>query len=173
MADTFTFLSSVTVSSAVSSISFSSIPQTYTDLYILLSPHTDRVSYINADLSIAINGNTASAKRAFWASAAGVVGNNGGIEGLVQGGNAGVTNQSFVFGPTTIYIPNYTNSSAKALITNWTAEGLTTDLDNARNGMSGVSYSGTAAITSITLSPNSGTNWTQHSTFYLYGIKNS
>jgi hypothetical protein len=175
MPSTFNIISSVTVgSTAVANVTLSSIPQTYTDLYLVFSPHTNRTSYINSDMSLSINGSNANIlTSAIFSSSTGVNGSTG-VQALMQGGYDGlVTNQSLVFGPTSIYFVNYTNSNLKSYGIEFTAEGNTSDMDQARTGFSAGLNSNTAAITSITIAPNSGTNFVQHSSFYLYGISKS
>jgi hypothetical protein len=174
MANTYTFISSITVGSGgAASATFSSIPQTYSDLHIVFSPHTDRAGYINSDMALSINGSTSLVtQRAVYSSGTGANSSTG-VQALFQGGYNGIaTGQSFVFGPTTIYIPNYTSSVYKSLGVDFTAEGNTSDRDQARNGISTLLWSSNSAITSISIAPTSG-NFVQYSTFYLYGIKNS
>jgi hypothetical protein len=158
-------------SAGAASVTFSSIPQTgYTDLQILLSPHTDRASYANADLALQFNGSSVSNGKSIYSANTNTV-ISGSLIALVQGGNNSLTgDQNLVFGPTSLYIPNYTGSTNKSVSIEFTAEGNSTDIEQTRNGMSALLWGNTAAITSITLSPNSGTIWTQNSTFYLYGI---
>jgi hypothetical protein len=171
MAANYVLLGEITVGTAVASVTFSNIPQTgYTDLYLLFSPHTDRASYANADLSIEFNGSAVTAGKAVYSANTNTI-LSATLLGLVQGGNDALTaNQSLVFGPSSLYIPNYTGSYNKSFSVDFTAEGNSTDLDQTRNGFSTPMWNNTAAITSIKLSPNGGTNWTQYSTFYLYGI---
>jgi hypothetical protein len=174
MPTTYNFISSITVGSGgVASVTLSSIPQTYTDLQLVFSPHTTRGGYINADMNLSINSSNASiTSKQIFSSSTGV--NSNGGQALFQGGYDGIgANQSLVFGPTTIYFPNYTNSAVKSYGVDFTAEGNTADKDQARNGFSAGLNSSTAAITSISIAPNSGTDFVQGSTFYLYGIKNS
>ena len=172
MAHTYSKISTYTVgSSGISSVSFLNIPQTYTDLYILFSPHTDRVSYANADLAIEFNGSSVPNGRALYTTNTNTA-TSGNLIALVQGGNNSLAaNQNLVFGPSSLYIPNYTGLFYKSISIDFVAEGNSTDIEQTRIGMSGLLWSNTAAITSIKLSPNSGTIWTQHSTFHLYGIK--
>jgi hypothetical protein len=156
---------------SAASVTFSNIPQTgYTDLQIMMSPHTDRASYANADLALQFNGSSVSNGKAIYSANTNTV-ISGSLIALVQGGNNSLTgDQNLVFGPTSLYIPNYTGSTNKSVSIEFTAEGNSTDIEQTRNGMSSLLWTNTSAINSITLSPNSGTNWTQNSTFYLYGI---
>jgi hypothetical protein len=174
MASTYNLISSITVGSGgAASATFSSIPTNYTDLHIVFSPHNNRSGYISSDMALSINGSTSSfTQRCVFSSSTGV-NSSAGIQALHQGGyDSLVTNQSLVFAPTTIYFPNYRSSSNKSMSVDFTAEGNTTDMDQARNGMSALLWSNSAAITSISISSSTLT-YSQHSTFYLYGIKNS
>jgi hypothetical protein len=171
---TYKLISSITVGSGgAATATFSSIPQTYTDLYIVFSPHNTRSNYISSDMALGINGSTASVtQRCVFSSSSGV-NSSAGIQALFQGGyDSLVANQNLVFGPTSIYFPNYTSSNFKSMSVDFTAEGATTDKDQARNGFTALLWSNTAAITSITIESTSHT-FVQHSTFYLYGINNS
>lgn len=167
----YVLLEKITVGAAgASSVTFSGIPQTgYTDLQLAFSPHTDRGGYANADMSLEINGSTSITSKAIYSSSSGI--STAGLQALFQGGNDGLAaNQSLVFGPTTIYFSNYTSSNYKSYSVEFTAEGATADMDQARNGFAAGLWSSTSAINSIKISPNSGTSFTQYSTFYLYGV---
>jgi hypothetical protein len=163
-------ISSVEVSSPVASVTFSSIPSGYTDLLVAMSPHTNRSGYPNADMALEVNGSTANLtyRSICNSSTFSPILNSTGIVALFQGGNdGGGTN---FFGPTTIYIPNYTSSNYKSMSIDYAAVANSTDLDRPRSGLTSLLWSNTAAITSIKISPNSTTSFTAGAEFYLYGI---
>ena len=73
------------------------------------------------------------------------------------------------FSSSEIYVPNYASSNYKSV----SADSVTEN--NATGALAGLTaglWSNTAAITTVTLTPQSG-NFVQYSSAYLYGIKNS
>ncbi len=173
MADTFTLISSVTVGSGgASSISFTSIPGTYTDLCLKLSTRSDDGTASRRQLKVAYNGSTSdfTGRRLYGEdggtgsdSLSGSTGNSFGI----TDGDASTAN---TFGSAEIYIPNYAGSSYKSSSTDSVIENnSSTTYDN---WLTANLWSQTAAITSITVTLTGG-NFKQYSTAYLYGIKNS
>lgn len=168
MANTYTLIASNTVGSGgVSSVSFSSIASTYTDLLIKIS---SRATAVTVTAKISFNGVTTNlTSRQIYGdgSAASSLSSASVIESY------GTTNASSytanAFASADIYIPNYTSSNYKSVSVDSVTESNQTDTLMA---MAAGLWSATNAITSITLTPNSG-NFAQYSTFYLYGIKNS
>jgi hypothetical protein len=166
--NTFTKIASVTVGSGgASSIDFSSIPATYTDLCIKLSARTT-VAARDDFFKIKFNGSSTNftAKVLYGSgSNAASFSDTSGYAGTVDAANA--TANTFNNGE--IYIPNYAASTNKSFSTDTVQE------DNQTQAfaifVAGL-WSQTAAITSIGLFPNSG-NFVQYSTATLYGIKNS
>lgn len=169
MANTYTLIASNTVGSGgVSDITFSSIPQTYTDLVIKISGKTaSGDSNSNDPLNLSFNGSsanfTATVMYGTGSTAAGTTNSYYSIA------NSSGTNTSNTFGNAEIYIPNYSSSTNKALLNDGVTEGNQTA---AISILTAGLRSNTAAITSITITPAVST-FVQHSTAYLYGIKNS
>lgn len=174
MANTMTLISSSTVSTPTRTVTFSSIPQTYTDLKLVMSTRTDYGSAGGQEVEIALNSITtgyssmmlytntgtgaasASAANPFYTWAAGAV-------------TTGSTANAFA--NSELYIPNYTNAIVKS---------ASTDSVTENNGspvfinMVGHTSTNTAAVTSISIYAwQSFINFVANSTFYLYGIKNS
>ena len=172
MANTYTAIQTVTVGSGgASSIQFTSIPQTYTDLVILLSGRTTRNDTAD-DIGIEFNNTTGvySNKRLF-----GYSGSTSGAISDASAGNEGgmasaATATSNTFGSTYIYIPNYTSSNNKSISTDSVSE---TNSGNAVQVLVAGLATVTSAITSIKLLSRNSGNWVQYSTATLYGIKNS
>ena len=172
MATTYTLINSTTVGSGgVSSVTFSSIPNTYTDLVVKVSVRSSS-SGQGYGLYCRFNNDSSGNYSWIWlrgvGSSAGSGGNTGSsliLTGLLDT-NGDTSN---TFSSHEIYIPNYTSSNYKS---------TTSDNVTENNGTTAFAYmvaglwSATAAITSITLSPASD-NFVQYSTFYLYGISNS
>jgi len=162
----FKIASSTVGSGGVSSITFSSIPNTYTDLIVKFCGNG---SVVNTALYMQFNGSSSSYTGRY------LRGNGSAANSYTQvdfpnsvygtylsGSNASQTNQEF-------YIPNYASSNFKS---------VSVDAVEERNGTTAYAmltaglWSNTAAITSITLAPDSGV-LLEHATATLYGIKNS
>ena len=163
---TFTKIESVTVGSGgVASVSFSSIPATYTNLVIKGSMRMD-LSSANAwnYNTITFNGSSSSYTGKY------VSGNNtsilnGSPTAIYAYGNT-QTASANIFSNFEIYVPNYTSSSYKSV----SVDGVTEQ--NGGDGLCNLGaylWSNTSAITSITITPIV-TNVMQYSTFTLYGI---
>jgi hypothetical protein len=172
MALTYTLIASNTVGSSVASVTFSSIPSTYTDLVLKISA---RLSGGAVTQSGSIYFNTAAADSAWRnlfgnGSTVGASSSNAQNE-IYAGEWPAASAVANTFSNTEIYIPNYTGSQQKSVSVDSTAEdNSTTAIVNLIGGLS----TKTAAITSITLGPyGGGQNIVQYSTFYLYGIKKS
>ena len=171
MATTHYLISKQTVGSGgASSITFSNIPQTYTDLCLVVSPRTDRASIATDYLKITFNSNTSSYSGIQLRGDGSTTG-SGTFSGIGATQYAGEINASTsttnTFSNVQIYIPNYTSSNYKsysvesAMENNATANYLTLDA-----GL----WSNTAAITSIAIAPGVGTNFVQYTTASLYGV---
>ena len=169
---TMTLIASNTVGSGgVSSVTFSSIPQTgYTDLKIVSStrfssgPGNGTVyMYFNADTTAS---NYTTERLLGDGSSA--------SSGSYNSPNTFYTNLSSTtantFTSSDIYIPNYTSSTVKSFSVDSAQENMSSSgLLNITAGI----WSGTAAITSVQITSYTTDIFAQYSTFYLYGIKNS
>lgn len=154
--------------SAQASLTFSSIPQTFTDLYLLVSA---RLSSTNSEgLFVEFNGSTSgySARDLYGtgSSAASSVNPYGITSKLFIGSQASSAQTSSTFNNTSVYIPNYTSSNAKSVSTENVMEtnATATNMDV----LAGL-WTGTAAITSIVITSNNG-NLVQYTSATLYGI---
>jgi hypothetical protein len=155
--------SPITVGTSVSSVTFSSIPNTYTDLKILCSTRT-ATSAVGDAVFLSLSG-TLSAKR-LQGNGASATSDTDYYGAWNDGANATAS----TFGNTEFYIPNYAGSNAKSFSSDSVSENNGT---TAYASIIAHLSSSTSAITSITLATESGANFVQYSTFYLYGIKNS
>ena len=153
--------------SGASNITFSSIPQTYTDLKIVLSARTNRSGFSYDNIVIYPNGSSSSLSGRY------ILGYGSGYtagtdtSGLGAAGADGDSATGSVFSNVEIYIPNYTSSINKPFITDAVLENNGTD---GRQGMTASLWSNTAAITSLEIRPSSGPNFVQFTTATLYGI---
>lgn len=173
MADTFVKIASVTVGSGgASSIDFTSIPSTYTDLVVKLSTRSDRASQYISDLTVRFNGSSSGySYRGLYGTGSSASSYSG---SSAAQGYAGVTDAaaatSNTFGNAEIYIPNYAGSNQKS----FSADAVQEDNQSAaRIDLNADLWTGTAAINQVTIYPHAGTNFVQYSTAVLYGIKNS
>jgi len=173
MANTLKKIQTVTVGSGGSAtIEFTSIPQTYTDLKIVLSVRSDRSSGTQSDFQLRFNGNSSNySRRTVQGSGSAASSVSGSAESYGFIGTATQdTDTASVFGSAEVYIPNYTSANNKSYSADVVRE------NNATSGFQGLIaglWSNTAAITSITFYVESNTqNFKQYSTATLYGVSN-
>lgn len=170
---TYKLIASNTVGSGgVASVTFSSIPSTYTDL-VLKGSVRSALGGDNEDLAFQFNNDTTTNKsyRRLLGFGSGVLSDNGSSVDIMTAGliNASTTTAS-TFGSVEIYIPNYASSNAKSSSVDTVSE---TNATVAYASLAANVWTGTAAITSIKIFGANLANLVQYSTFYLYGIKNS
>jgi hypothetical protein len=166
MANTFVALATVTVGSGgAASIDFNSIPQTYTDLQLLISARDNDGGY-GSGLSLAFNGTSWGSNRELYSY------NGSPGTGLTSGESVGNGNgaTASTFGNSSVYIPNYTDSNTKVASGDGVSEN--NNANNVLLAFHAIKSTITAAITSISINPG-GTLFLQYSTATLYGIKNS
>jgi hypothetical protein len=166
--DTFIKIASVTVGSGgASSIDFTSIPSTYTDLCLKISL---RGTYAGLGDNIRLNinskgANTGVTNRTLLGTGSSALSGTG--DQMVFTGD---TATASTFGNGEIYFPNYTSSANKSISADTVSENNGTTGYNFLNAML---WSYTEAITSIVLTSAAAANFKQYSTATLYGIKNS
>ena len=164
---TYNLIATTTVGAGgASSIDFTGIPQTYTDLKVVLSV---RSSDGSGSLRVQPNGLTTNL------SSRRLEGSGSGASSATDGSIIfiyAVTISSYtasVFSNIEIYIPNYAGSTYKSVSADGVMENNATEA--YQNLVAGL-WSNTAAITSLTLAKSSGT-FVQYSSASLYGIKSS
>lgn len=176
MPNTYSLISSNTLSTTAATVTFSGIPASYTDLVISASARTNRAA--SQDIwKIVINSDTT----ANYSDTAlrGLGSGNSGVpvsdrqtnsSNLYFGGLDAANNTANTFGATELYIPNYAGTNIKQICT------FTTYEDNATYAeleAIAIRYAGTSAITSIVLSSFYSASFIAGSSFYLYGISKS
>lgn len=167
--NTFTLIASSTVGAGgASSIDFTSIPGTYTDLCLVLSMRNSRGGQTLQEALITFNGSTSgfSERMARGDGTNAISANASGSSFNLNGFPAGSATAS-TFGSAQLYIPNYAGSTAKSVSAEFITENNATQ---AYTYLSAELWTGTAAITSISLGAGSTYTWVQYSTAYLYGI---
>lgn len=169
MAVTYKKIASVTVGSGgAASIDFSSIPATYTDLIVQLSLRDESTNGFPG-LTMEING---------------VITNRTLIR--LRGDGSAVTSQNTTtervntivgadktastFGNIQVYLANYAGSSNKSFGVEGVTESNATASDQVV--VAGL-WAQTTAINQLTFKSGSATDFAEHSTATLYGIKNS
>jgi hypothetical protein len=173
MANTMTLIASSTVGSGGSvSISFTSIPSTYTDLVIKCSLRGNQASAVYTDVDVILTGATYSSGKILYTingtSAASYGPGSNGF--FAEASSASATSNTF--SNCDIYIPNYTSSNNKSLSADSVIE------NNAASTVMTLNaglYTSSAAITGVTLTYGTGSqgSFIQYSTAYLYGVKNA
>jgi hypothetical protein len=170
MANTYSLIASNVLTASASSVTFSSIPDIYTDLVIKISARTDAAG--NSDpLNLRINGDTATNY-----SFSRLTGSSGSVGGAAEvnqqqityvlvNGNGSTAN---TFSNTEIYIPSY------AVLGNFKQLGVITTAENnsaasSTNILAGY-YRNSTVLTSLSFTGNLS-NLLTGSSFYLYGIK--
>jgi len=165
MPSTYIKLASTTVGAGgAASITFSSIPQTYTDLVIKTSSRTATGGVDN--FLISFNGSSANfsyreltGNGTSTASSANV----GGGVALVNGS----TMTASTFSNNDIYIPNYAGSNNKSFFADAVTENnLTLSYAQLWSNL----WSNTAAINQVTLTCAASANFAQYTTATLYGV---
>ena len=176
MATTYTLISSNTLSASAASVTFSSIPSTYTDLVLRINARTDEAGATESQFFIEYNGSStavySNTRLRGSGSAAASLRNSNEAYIRVPDGTPGNSATSNTFSNTEIYIPSYTASQNKpSSIIAMAENNTTTAYMDAEAGL----WSNTAAITSVRIFANafSSINFVSGSSFFLYGIKNS
>jgi len=164
MANTLIPIQTYTLASNAASVTFSGIPQNYTDLKIVVSARSNRA---DTDDIILISPNGSSSSLSYRSLTA-----NG------SSASNGTANRFYVpadtftgstFSSTEIVIPNYSGSAVKSWFIESVAEN---NSSTSYIGATSALWSDTAAITSLVFSPVYGTNFVTGSTFTLYGVSN-
>jgi hypothetical protein len=171
MAPTYELIASNTLTTSAASVTFSSIPATYTDLVLRVSVRNANAA-TTGTLRIELNGDTA-ANYSFTAlngdgsvAASSRSDNRNDISaGLVNAG----TSTSNTFSSIEFYFPNYTSTVNKPVSVFTAQENNTTAADI--RVIAGL-YRNSTAINQI-VANSQGANFVSGSSFWLYGIKNS
>jgi hypothetical protein len=172
-----TLIEAKTLSSTAGSITFSAIPQTYTDLKILVSARDDRSGQPNTDLSLRVgyNGtiNTGSiySNIQLYGNGSATGSQSSSTDYAYLGMSNGPTSTAGVFGNTAIYITNYTSANNKSVNTEGASENNATAAWIVANSNL---ISTSNPITDIQIDAVYGAGLFQiGSTFYLYGISSA
>lgn len=169
MPNTFELIASSTVGSGgAASIDFTSIPNTFTDLCLVTSLRQSNASAFSTT-QLTINGSTSTfTNRILEADTAGSPGSSTSPARYVGYLNASTSTAS-TFASVSVYFPNYAGSTNKSYSVDYASE---TNATSSWLGFVAGLWSTTTAINAVSLVPSTGT-FVQHSTAYLYGVKNA
>ena len=172
---TFTLIEAKTLASAVNSITFTSIPQTYTDLKVLVCARSAQTGTTRENIIIGFNSQLSDTGFT-WIGMYGYISGTGTNKSpaayRIIGDIPAAAVTANVFSNAEIYIPSYTSVTPHTFIGESVVE---IDGNDGFLSFGGVLWNaGSEAITSLTLFCGAGSqNFVVNSTFYLYGIKNS
>jgi hypothetical protein len=170
MASTLVALQTVTVGAGgVASVTFSSIPQTYTDLVIKVSARTSQSGVYADGLGIQFNSDAANnySQRQLFGNGT-TTGSSSSTQNFAYGGPLNAASSTAnTFGSIYIYIPNYISNNYKSISVDSVTEGNATGADA---GFRANIWNSTNAINSIRLYDFVTGNLVQYSTFTLYGV---
>jgi hypothetical protein len=164
--ETMTKLATVTVSSSVASASFTNIPQSYSDLVVLLSVRTTAAEEASS-LHISLNGLAQSVSTSQYLVTNAGAPFGGSSTGWVAYAN-GNTSTANIFSNTELIISDYATNNYKTLTSDTVQEN---NGSTAYMGFLSNVWANTSPVTSITITPVNG-SLAQFSTVTLYGVKN-
>lgn len=163
-----TLIQHIELGSAQASITFNSIPQTFTDLVILISSRTATTNtVVNNNVQVRLNGSTTgnSTRELFGTGSAT---GSASLSEIRAGYTAGDGATANTFGSSYVYIPNYTSNVAKSV----SAEGVSeSNVVGAFMAIDAGLWTGTSAVTSIVLVSGGDQNFLVNTSATLYGIR--
>jgi len=161
-----TLIERIELASSAATVTFSSIPQSFTDLYILIAARTTRTNVTVDNVLLSINGQGASAnisnRYLGGDGSSAFASNNGSDAGLANGANV----TAGAYSNNSVYIPNYTKTQYKSMSVDGVMENYA---GYSVHVLAGTRWNQTAAITSITLDGANG-DLVSGSSFALYGV---
>lgn len=174
---TYYALAKVSLTSESASVSFTSIPQTYTDLLVKYSVRTNQTTNGYNYMYLQFNNNTSAVySYQLVYSDDGATGQARSTSASAIEGNLVVTQggETSTFSNGETYIPNYAvaGRNKPVSINAGTVKNATGALSQGNYLTAGL-YADTSAITTVTFINGGATAFSTSSTFYLYGIKNS
>jgi len=170
---TYTLIASNTLSSSAASVTFSAIPNTFTDLVLKTSTRTDLSGGTDVNLYITFNSDTATNYSITLLQGTGSAANSNRYTNATRLDTAlmsqGTGYTASTFANCEMYIPSYILAQNKPISDFSVTENNATA---ARMYLNAGLWRNTAAISSIQIAPVAG-NLISGSSFFLYGVKNS
>jgi hypothetical protein len=172
MANTFTLIQVQTLSSNQTTVTFTSIPQTYTDLQLVYSVRNTTGANYAGNAYLTFNGATSRYYEMLFYNASGEIGAVGkaNVDPYLQWPVLSQGAGTSIFSSGQFYIANYTSTNPKSGLSDWVSEDTVTPWMTFN-----ASYwdpTSNVAITSMSFTSHLN-QFAQYSSFYLYGIKNS
>ena len=175
MPATHTFIQTVTANAgAQASLGFAGIPQTYNDLYLVMSFRSTSATGVGGvGTAITINGLTTNRfGRRLWAGGAGPTVGSDNWTGSSLGANPPTAaSQASIFGSVSVYFLNYSGATQKIWLVDSVSEGNSATA--WESDMVAGRWAAANAITDISITMSDASNFAQYSSASLYGIKNS
>jgi hypothetical protein len=172
---TYTAISKQVLTSAQSSVTFSSIPQNYADLLLTISARSSSTSATYDGILVQINsltsGNTYAEVFGYTTGVLSARNQYGATKNFIGWLSTSSTTTN-TFGSSETYFPNYAGSTNKILSSTAISENNATTSEAAYAAAIAGLSSNTSAISSLTLN-FSGGNFVSGSRFDLYGISSS
>ena len=160
-------------SSGATLVSFNNIPSSYTDLKLVVSARESAISDFRQPIFLTANNSSAGWSDTLILGNAGSASSTrnsyGASTSVMAGYTSGPTATSNTFALLETYIPNYTSSNFKQMLSESVVEN--NNSSSYIMNLSGLLWRNNSAITSLQISTY--TTFGQHSTFSLYGIRNS
>jgi len=172
---TMTPIATSTLTAAGATVTFSSVPQTYTDLVLVVSVKTTSGAY--PILKMQFNGDTATnySYTNLIGSATSTVASarSSNIAQMYPGPGivTAIPDTANTFATGLINIMNYSNSTTYKTVLSRDAVPTNSTGGTGQVGAYVNLWRSTAAVTSITVTTNNGSNYDVGSSFTLYGIK--
>jgi hypothetical protein len=168
MANTYTLIASNTLTGTTASVTFSSIPGTYTDLVLRFATR-DSSSAVFRAIDMSFNSSTSNfSYTRIVGSGSTVTSSRSTTNNGIPAASVGDTATSNTFSNGELYLPNYTASQNKPFSVSVVTENNATEA--YATAFAGL-WSNTSAISSISFAASA--NFLSGSSFFLYGIKNS
>jgi hypothetical protein len=170
MAENYVLLETISLTQTAASVTFDNLPTSgYTDLKVVISGRSNRATEIRDEVFVRFNGDSGAnySYKTIRGSGSGPFSlTASGTNQLNRNDVTGSGATANTFGNYELYIPNYRGSTQKSVSIDSVME--TNATESYTYMMAGL-WSGTASITSITISPEVST-WVANSTFSLYGV---
>jgi hypothetical protein len=161
-----------TLTAATTSIEFTSIPQTFTDLLIVLSVRANLGSgYAFDDLGLRINGDAGNnySNIILRSRDGSVLGTGGAGTSITVYSGPAASATANTFGSSQIYLSDYTSGTTyKSVLVDGYSE--TNSTTAVQGGIVGGLWQSASPITSVNLVSLNGWNFAQHSLVSIYGI---